>query len=376
MFRGLTWDHPRGRHALEAAEAAGGPIAWQAQPLEGFESAPIGELCARYDLVVLDHPHLGEALALGCLRPLDEVFDPSELAAIADRAIGPSMASYVMQGRPWALPLDAATQVMARRPDHLATPPRTWDEVAAISRETGKVALSLAGPHAFLSFLSVVQSIRPDLDLRDGDRWIDTDTATRALTLLGDLAQRSPASVSSLNPIGILEYMSTGQQDVILCPLIYGYVNYAAPSRPVPLAFSDAPRMTADGLPGSILGGTGIAISTRCTVDDALRAHLLWLMSPEAQRGFIPDHDGQPGTREAWLDPRVNALTGNFFADTAATLQAASIRPRHDGFIAFQGAASALLREGFAAGTDTGLLSVRLEDLFRASHTASTEVTV
>lgn len=368
MFRGLTWDHPRGRHALEAAAAQGGPIAWDAQPLEGFESAPIGELCARYDLVVLDHPHLGEALALGCLRPLDEVFSTEELQGIASRAIGPSMASYVMAGRPWALPLDAATQVMARRPDLVATAPRTWDEVAELSRRTGKVALSLAGPHAFLSFLSVVQAIAPDLNLRDGDRWVDDATASRAIALLTDLAARSPASVAALNPIGILEHMSGGNDDVALCPLIYGYVNYAAPGRAVPLAFSDAPRIAADGSPGSILGGTGIAISTRCAVDEDLRKHLLWLLSDEAQRGFIPDHDGQPGTRGAWLDPRVNALTGDFFAGTAATLEAASIRPRHDGFIAFQGAASAALRAGFATGTAPETLAAEIAALFHASH--------
>lgn len=367
-WRGLTWDHPRGRHALEAAAAQGGPVAWDAQPLEGFESAPIAELCARYDLVVLDHPHLGEALAEGCLKPLDEVFAAAELAAVAARAIGPSMDSYVMAGRPWALPLDAATQVMARRPDLLPEAPATWDEVADLSHHTGKVALSLAGPHAFLSFLSVVQAIDPALTLRDGDRWVSPETAERALALLAELALRSPAAVADLNPIGISEHMSGGHDDVILCPLIYGYVNYAAPSRKVPLAFSDAPRMAAGMPPGSILGGTGIAISARAEIDDRLRAHLLWLMSPEAQAGFIPDHDGQPGTRAAWSDPRVNAMTGNFFAGTLATLEAASIRPRHDGYIAFQSRASALLREGFAARTAPHLLADRLAGLFHASR--------
>lgn len=364
-FRGLTWDHPRGRHALEAA---GGPVIWDAQPLEGFESAPIADLCARYDLVVLDHPHLGEALAQDCLRPLDQVFSAADLAAIAARAIGPSMDSYVMAGRPWALPLDAATQVMVRRSDLLVQAPRLWDQVADLSRETGKVALSLAGPHAFLSFLSVLQAMDPALNLRDGDRWVAPELASRAIAVLADLAARSPDSVAALNPIGILEHMSGGHDDVILCPLIYGYVNYAAPTRAVPLAFSDAPRMAVDQPPGSILGGTGIAISRRCAVDDDLRQHLLWLMSAKVQQGFIPDHDGQPGTRQAWSDARVNALTGNFFADTAATLESASIRPRHDGYIAFQGAASAALREGFDAGTPPAILAARLEQMFHASH--------
>lgn len=372
-FRGLTWDHPRGRHALEAAEARGGPVIWDVQPLEGFESAPIGELCARYDLIVLDHPHLGEALALDCLRPLDEVFPAEELSAMAAQAIGPSAESYVMAGRQWALPLDAATQVMVRRPDLLEQPPVTWQQVGELSRSTGKVALSLAGPHAFLSFLSVVQAMDPRVSLRDGDQWISRDLASKAIDLLADLAARSPASVAHLNPIGILEHMSGGQDDVILCPLIYGYVNYSAPSRKMPLAFSDAPRMRANMPPGSILGGTGIAISKKVVVDHSLRTHLLWLMSPDVQKGFIPDHDGQPGNRDAWSDPRINEATGNFFASTFETLEAAAIRPRHNGYIAFQSAASAAMREGFDSGCASAAVAERLEELFHASHKQETQ---
>jgi multiple sugar transport system substrate-binding protein len=63
-FRGLTWDHPGGHAPLAAAAelwAGEIEITWDAQPLEGFESTPIPELARSYDLIVLDHPHLGEA---------------------------------------------------------------------------------------------------------------------------------------------------------------------------------------------------------------------------------------------------------------------------------------------------------------------------
>ena len=61
-----TWDHPRGFAALAAtaehAAAEGRPVvAWSKQPLEGFESDPIADLAARFNLLVLDHPHIGEA---------------------------------------------------------------------------------------------------------------------------------------------------------------------------------------------------------------------------------------------------------------------------------------------------------------------------
>ena len=56
----------------EVAREAGAIVSWDRQPLEGFESAPIAEVCAGYDLVVLDHPHLGDALAAGTVYVMPE----------------------------------------------------------------------------------------------------------------------------------------------------------------------------------------------------------------------------------------------------------------------------------------------------------------
>ena len=357
-YRGLTWDHPRGLNALAAAQ---GPVTWEVQPLEGFESAPIADLCAEYDLVVLDHPHLGEALAHDCLTPLDQVFAADDLARIADGAIGPAYSSYAMAGRQWALPLDAATQVMALRPDLTDTAPTSWAEVETLSQQGG-VALSLAGPHAALSFLSVCAALDETLDMRDGG-WPADDIAERAYDILAPLAARTPAHTKTLNPIGLLDLMGRAD-DIRLIPLVYGYVNYTRAPRPV--AFHDAPR--AGGRPGSILGGTGICVSRRAQVDDALRDHLLWLMSDATQRGFIPDHDGQPGLRSAWADRAVNAAWGNFYSQTAATLEAAAIRPRHDGYIALQTRASAYLRDAFDARIPAPQAARKLRDMFEASQ--------
>jgi len=357
-YRGLTWDHPRGFNALAAAT---GPVDWEVQPLEGFESAPIADLCAAYDLVVLDHPHLGEALAADCLLPLDTILPAAALDRIAQGAIGPAHASYSMAGHQWALPLDAATQVMALRADLTGGRPVTWAEVEALSQR-GHVALSLAGPHAALSFLSVCAALDPLLDMRDGG-WPSDSTAVDAIEILAPLAARTPAHTRTLNPIGLLGHMSTAD-DIHLIPLIYGYVNYTRAGRPV--TFLDAPR--AGGRPGSILGGTGIAISRRAKVDQGLIDHLLWLMSEDVQRGFIPAHDGQPGLRAAWADPQVNAGWGNFYQNTAATLEAATVRPRHNGYIAFQAQASALLRAAFDAGSPSAQTAAKLRLMFEESR--------
>ncbi|GAA1059973.1 extracellular solute-binding protein [Agromyces bracchium] len=374
-YRGLTWDHPRGRLALEraaetATDGAGAPlIEWDVHSLEGFESAPIEELAERYDVIVLDHPHLGDALAGDAIRPLDEVFPLSFVDEVRAGAVGPSTASYTLDGRLWALPLDAATQVAVRVPELVAAPPQTWDEVVELSK-TAPVALSLAGPHAFLSFASICVALGAEPAVEPGGSLVDRVVGAQAFGLMAELAARVPEGSADLNPIGLLERMRR-DRDVAYIPLVYGYVNYA--SAEGALCFDDAPAAVAGGRRGSTIGGTGIAISTRCTPDAALIAHLAGLLAPDAQRTFIPDNAGQPGLRSAWVDDAVNAASGDFYRGTLATIEDAWVRPRVPGYIPFQSEASAVLRRALLEG---GSAEAALAELDRAFDALARERSV
>jgi len=373
VIKALTWDHPRGYNALAAASKlpdvidAGLDIRWDKQPLEGFESHPIADLCARYDLVVLDHPHVGEAMSGDCLLSLEDVFGAETVAELAKASIGPSLTSYRFAGKHWALPLDAATQVMALRPDLSDGVPVTWDEVLRLSQQSGKVTLSLAGPHACLSFLSIAAAFGEPPAEKDPDKLVSENVGQQVYDLMAELSARSPASVRQKNPIGILGHMAE-HDDVALCPLVYGYVNYSVPQSGKPVAFHNAPRAATGGRPGSTLGGTGIGVSRSAQITSALKAHLLWLMSREAQSGFIPDHDGQPSRRDAWQDERVNRQWGDFYRNTADTLEQAYVRPRHDGYVAFQGKASALLRAAFDEHRPASAVLNELQSLYAVSR--------
>lgn len=363
-YKALTWDHPRGYNALAAASDKARQdglvdIAWDKQPLEGFESHPIADLCARYDLVVLDHPHVGEAVAQDCLQALQDVFGNEALDMIGRDTIGPCLSSYHYAGSTWALPLDAATQVMATRPDLLdGPPPVTWGEVEALSEKTGKVALSLAGPHAVLCFLSMAAAFGAEAGGEGNDFLVSEKIGIEVYERLARLAAKSPISVRTFNPIGILGHMAKAD-DVALCPLIYGYVNYSTPTEGHRISFHNAPRAAAEGRPGSTLGGTGIGISRRCRITPELKSHLTWLMGAEAQIRFIPGHEGQPSRREAWHDAGVNRAWGDFYQNTADTLENAYVRPRFNGYIRFQTEASALLRHAFDERRDAAQM-VRL----------------
>lgn len=348
-YLGLTWDHPRGYNALAAAadKLDGFALTWMKQPLEGFEAHPIADLCARYDLVVLDHPHVGEAVASKCLQPLEALFGTDEIAALQANTIGPCLSSYKYEGQHWALPLDAATQVMAYRADLIeGAAPVTWDEVIALCGRV-PVALSLAGPHAALSFQSIATAFGELPAHRDPELFVSAETGEVVLDVMARLASRSPSIVRALNPIGILGHMAQSQ-DVALCPLIYGYVNYASPTQPgiAPISFANSPRAIAGGRPGSTLGGTGIGISTRCKPSEELLNHLRWLLSEGAQSVFIPSHEGQPSRRSSWHNAAVNQRWNDFYEHTAETLEKAYVRPRFNGAIGFQTRCSQLIRDG------------------------------
>jgi multiple sugar transport system substrate-binding protein len=361
-YRGLTWDHPRGRDALVAA---GGELdlVWDVHPLSGFESTPIEELAERYDVIVLDHPHLGDALAHRCLQPVDDFLDgPTEFA-------GPSLASYRMDGRLWALPLDAATQVAATRAD-LVEPPQLWSEVVELSH-SAPVALSVAGPHALLTFASICVALGEAPAA--ANRFVSPTTGVQALEVMTDLIARAPRHTVSLDPIGLLTDM-TSDDTVAHCPLVYGYVNYAAVDLPRRLTFTDAPSQRRGSRPGSTIGGTGLAVSARCEIGPDLAGHLRWLLSATAQESFIPGHSGQPARLSAWTAPAVNAPVGNFYLATLCTIAAAWIRPRYAGYIGFQSAASEVVREVLAGAVSIGAGLDRIDTLHSTSRQAAERI--
>ena len=386
-LRGITWDHPRGYAALAGLErldakadtrygAVPAPLTWDRQPLTGFESRPIADLAGRYDLLVVDHPGLGAATA--ALHPLDALFSPSELAAWADAAVGPSFGSYRYAGHQWALPLDAAAQICMIRPGLMdgRLPPATWQEVAAAAREV-PVALVLGGPHALLTLLAIcaAQGVPPVAETGDGSPAGDfaEDAAARdavlaALDLLTDVCARVDLALAAGNPIGVLEAMAAGDA-AACCPLVYGYVTYSEPGRrPHRLTACDAPAWQPGGRPGSVLGGTGVAVSRRVAGEDipAARAHVRRLLAEPVQAELVPRAGGQAALRVAWESDAVNAACGGFYRHTRATLDQAWVRPRFAGWIAFQDQGSAVVRGGLWGRAAPIQILRQLQVTFRA----------
>ncbi|MFI5157086.1 MAG: extracellular solute-binding protein, partial [Chitinophagales bacterium] len=139
-LRGITWDHPRGYEPLVASSALyektfGHSVSWQKRSLANFGDQSIEELSSQFDLLIVDHPHAGIFWKSGCLIPLNEWLPENMLEKLASQSAGPSFFSYNYKGKQWALPVDAAMQAAALRPDLMGnlTIPESWKEVFELS---------------------------------------------------------------------------------------------------------------------------------------------------------------------------------------------------------------------------------------------------
>ena len=289
-LRALGWDHDRCmRPMLACAEAwaeqnPAVEISWERRSLTDFGDQPLEDVTHRFDLVVIDHPFCGTAAELGCLRPLDELLAPETLGALRADAVGPSHRSYEFGGHQWGLATDAACQVAAVRPDLLGgrRVPVTWDEVTSLAHElAGRVALPLSPPHALSSFLTLCANAGAAV-AEQSERLVDRATGEHAVALLLELARLGPGEAVDWEPPDALDRLS-GTDDLVYVPLTYSYVTYA-----------DAQR--------TIVGPTG----------------------------------GQPGSRAAWDDAKLDEACGGFFSGTRATIDAAWVRPRDAWWPLFQ----------------------------------------
>jgi multiple sugar transport system substrate-binding protein len=364
-LKGMTWSHPRGYDPMVACSAlykqeTGIAIEWDKRSLQDFESFPVEDLARAYDLVVIDHPHVGQITKEGCLEPLDIAGHEAEFEAMAKASVGQSFPSYNWQGRQWAFPIDAATQVQAFR-DDLADPAETWDDVLELA-EQGGVLLPLRPPHSLMTFYTLSANLMSPC-ATSGDMLIDPKKGAETFEMIAELA-----ACFDMDPIAVFERMAAEDSTIACTPLAYGYVSYAIKGfRPNVLTFTEMPEAGIIGPAGSALGGTGIAVSAFSKAKPAAMDFAYWIASGDVQKGPYAASGGQPGHAAAWEDDGVNEATGDFYRGTRGTLEAAWVRPRYDGYMGFQQAASERINAGLKAGEKGKAVVADLNRMFRES---------
>jgi len=372
VLKGMTWSHPRGYDPMVACSAiwkdkTGVEIAWDKRSLQDFESFPVEELARTYDLIVIDHPHVGQITGEGCLEPLDVAGRESERRALASASVGHSYPSYNWEGRQWAFPIDAAAQVQAYRPDKMAGPATTWAEVVALAKD-GLVLLPLRPPHSLMTFFTLSGNLGAPCAVTGPGDLIDEDRGARVFDMMKEIAALVDPACFDMDPIAVFERMAEPDSKIVCSPLIYGYVSYAMDGfRPHRLAFADIPVAGSAGPVGSALGGTGIAVSAFSKAKGEAIDFAYWVAGADVQRGPYPAAGGQPGHDAGWTDEAVNVATGNFYRATRATLEGAWVRPRHDGYMKFQQDASDRINSGLTSNEDSRTVVTDLNRLFRGS---------
>jgi multiple sugar transport system substrate-binding protein len=377
-LRGITWDHERGRDPVIATAAAfeaetGIRVTWEVRPLQGFADAPIPQLAETYDLIVLDHPHIGEIVPTGALVPLDEVIDAAFIDDQARNSVGPSHASYEWDGHLWALAIDAAGHTSAYRPDLLAElgaeVPETWDDVwelDSLARRNGRcISLPLVAVDTLATLLTLCANAGVD-PYADPERVAPRDVVLEQLETLRRLVEIGHRDAFGWNPIRLLDHMAESD-DVVYCPILFCYSNYSRPGfrrnlvrfRPIPSA-GLGPR-------GGVIGGAGIGISAHSAERDAARDYAVYTASPTVQRTLYVEAAGQPGHRSAWTDLAANELASGFFADTLPGLDAGYLRPRYDGALLVQNDGGELTARFLRDGGDPNAFLDELDDLYRRS---------
>jgi multiple sugar transport system substrate-binding protein len=340
-LRGMTWEHRRavdpllGTRDMFRARHPDIEIEWHSRPLSGFEFTPVDELAQNYDLIILDHPFMGKVARTGCLVPLDEALDLT-----VDPFAGPSLATYEMDGRHWALPVDAACQVSVSRPDLLSrfdpVPPATWAQLLELGRRAKAQGLSLAiglkGVHSLMTFFTLMANLGTPCGVRQEDPFCDRSAAKEALGLIKALLAYCPTEAFHWNSIALHDQMVT-RDDLVFCPAVYCYATYAEADHRHPLRFHDLPG--PEGCRGSTIGGTGLGVSSHSRHIAEALCYARFAAEASTQRAFALHH-GQPAHRLAWEDPEINQRFGGCYRDTRATMDGCWIRPRYDGYLSFQ----------------------------------------
>jgi multiple sugar transport system substrate-binding protein len=328
-LKGMTWDHVRGHDCLVESndlliQKCGISVTWDARSLLAFGDQHISEFYNDYDLMIIDHPHVPDAVHADAVIAFEDLVTASQLDLLEATSVGASHDSYLYQGKHWALAIDTAAQVSAFRPDKAERSPVFWHEVFDLAKK--KQLLWAHKPvDAFSTFATLMAQKGPALE--GTSRFINQEMALEVLEFMVELSSLVPDFCATSNPIDIAEALS-GNDDYAYGICMYGYSNYSREGfRKHVLVYDDLPSFDGRAT-GSQLGGAGVAVSSKSKNPRAAAEAAMLLSLPDIQATTYGLGGGQPGNLIAWKDQLLNEVSNNFFRNTLRTLENAWVRPR------------------------------------------------
>jgi len=280
--------------------------------------------------------------------------------------VGTCYASYSFGGYQYALPVDASAQVCAFNPKNIsrASLPGDWEEFLVLMSDkkfSSKVLWPLCPTDLWCSFLTLASQLgnKTSSDVFDEDG-LNVPLSLEALDLLKQLTERVPRQCLNMNPVETLVTLGKGKNHLI-SPLLFGYNNYCRKDDGQ-IEFSNALGLKGQH-PSSLLGGAGIAVSSKSRNYSEIAGFLRFIMRDEVLSGPYFEAGGQPSLRSSWSSTPLNIDTTGFFSKTIDTVANAYTRPRLPGFSSFQMEAAELMHRSIRGLSGLSMLSV-INDLY------------
>lgn len=342
---------------------------WVPRTLKDFGMVSVRDLAKEFDLIVIDHPHIGTMADSGCVVALDELVGASTWTSIAASSPGHSHESYHYGGHQWAFAIDAACQTSAWRPDLLSSVPQTWEQVFTLA-QSGQVMWPLCAVDAAASFMTLTVS-RGEECARSSEYFVSRAVGRWALATMYDVARPSDPQCLEANPIQVLDAFAAGNE-YSYSPLTFCYVNYSRDDHVGHrVAFGDIPSVDHRTAPhGALLGGAGLAVSAFSDAIDEAVAYARYVASPEVQEGLYYLAGGQPAHHAAWSNPALDAASGGFFSGVRPVLERSWTRPNAPGFASFQNGMIELFSDWYSHAPAPTMFLDELDNLYRKSLTA------
>ena len=372
-LKGITWDHARGYDPLIASselyfKEKGIQVDWQKRSLTNFGDQSLEALSKQFDLIIMDHPHVGVAEASQCLMPLNDLLPANILNELKISSAGPSFESYHYHEKQWALPIDAAMQCASYRADLMVNDslPNTWEEVFALAKTLASkklyIGMALCPTDCLCSFLSLTAQFGSPIR-ENNELLVEPSVGIKALSMLRTMRDIFHPKALDWNPIALYDYMAE-QNDIAYSPLAFCYTNYSrAGFRKNILKYHTAPEIN-----NAVLGGAGIAITSSCSNVQEAANYAAWICSGVVQSTIYVNAQGQPGNKMAWENKQANVITNNFFTNTMPSLTNAYLRPRYQGWPKFQTFLGETIHAYLLHDTAPELVLEKLQAAYTASY--------
>lgn len=345
-------------------------IHWDKRTLDEFGHKPIDQLINEYDLIVIDHPWAGFCFDQSLVLDLKNLLTTHQWNDLEQNCVGASFKSYVFNNKLLAVPIDMAAPAPGWRPDLIDKNglqlPATWNDLIAMA-DKKLMIMPAFGADLFLNWLMLLHAL--DAHPFDSpDTIAEKEKAIRAMSLLKRLAEPMPEEILNWNPIIIAELM-TQHDKFAYCPFAYSYGNYCRPSFVhKPLKYGNLVHLNGNPL-RSILGGTGISISSGCKEIELAVDFSLYCGSAGVQSNIYTYAGGQPARKEAWLSKNLIPFTGGFFSDSYLSHENALMRPRYNGYVSLQGKAGVPLQQFIKGNMSEGRTWKTIEVCYHDSRT-------